>query len=140
MAALCSRFGKFVRVYFDDAHNISQASITNYLLEKSRCVTQAKSERNYHIFYQMCTAMPAGELRSSLLLGVRIVVVWLSGCLVIWLSGYLMVWMPGCRLPVRTTTSHSLAARRLTALMMPRTLLKPCAHSVRWVCRRNTKR
>lgn len=53
-----SRFGKFVRVYFDDAsHRIAGASITSYLLEKSRVVAQASGERNYHVFYQLCVGI-----------------------------------------------------------------------------------
>ena len=52
-----SRFGKWIEVHFDAAEKvIRSASITNYLLEKSRVVRQqaASRERNYHIFYQLC--------------------------------------------------------------------------------------
>ena len=47
-----SRFGKYFIMHVDkrDKH-IKGAEIKNYLLEKSRIVTQAKNERNYHIFY-----------------------------------------------------------------------------------------
>lgn len=47
-----SRFGKFIKIYFSSAGSISGATIDYYLLEKSRVVTQAAEERNYHIFYQ----------------------------------------------------------------------------------------
>jgi myosin heavy subunit len=36
-----SRFGKFIRVAFGEAGNIIGAKIDNYLLEKTRIVTQA---------------------------------------------------------------------------------------------------
>ena len=56
-----SRFGKWLEIMFkrsDGGHEFHMelvgARITQYLLEKSRVVAQAKDERNYHIFYQMC--------------------------------------------------------------------------------------
>ncbi|XP_031421345.1 myosin-11 isoform X2 [Clupea harengus] len=48
-----SRFGKFIRLNFDLAGVIVGATIDTYLLEKSRCVRQAKNERAFHIFYFM---------------------------------------------------------------------------------------
>ena len=60
-----SRFGKFIELYFDDKNVIYSAKIDNYLLEKSRIVTQQENERNYHIFYQLCRSAPE-ELRESL--------------------------------------------------------------------------
>lgn len=50
---LCSRFGKYVEIFFDNRGTISGARNTNYLLEKTRVVTQMEGERNYHIFYQV---------------------------------------------------------------------------------------
>jgi myosin XV len=66
-----SRFGKYLDVHFKQSvfplsHPnghlkvglflrgvIVGAKITEYLLEKSRIVTQAQDERNYHVFYEM---------------------------------------------------------------------------------------
>lgn len=48
-----SRFGKYLEILFDENTVICAAKIRTYLLERSRLVFQPKSERNYHIFYQM---------------------------------------------------------------------------------------
>lgn len=48
-----SRFGKYLEILFNDKTAIIGARIRTYLLERSRLVFQPKSERNYHIFYQM---------------------------------------------------------------------------------------
>ena len=49
-----SRFGKFIRINFNMMTGIIvSASISNYLLEKTRITTQIEGERNYHIFYQL---------------------------------------------------------------------------------------
>ncbi|XP_060523322.1 unconventional myosin-XV [Cylas formicarius] len=47
-----SRFGKYLEVYFKNGAIIG-AKMTQYLLEKSRIVTQAAGERNYHVFYEL---------------------------------------------------------------------------------------
>ncbi|CAL8085899.1 unnamed protein product [Calicophoron daubneyi] len=54
-----SRFGKYIEVHFGhDRGSIVSARIEQYLLEKSRIVTQAPGERNYHAFYYMLAGMP----------------------------------------------------------------------------------
>eukprot|EP01117_Protostelium_nocturnum_P014956 TRINITY_DN574_c0_g2_i1.p1 TRINITY_DN574_c0_g2~~TRINITY_DN574_c0_g2_i1.p1 ORF type:complete len:2184 (+),score=918.74 TRINITY_DN574_c0_g2_i1:142-6693(+) len=51
-----SRFGKYMEIHFDATDTIVSARIVQYLLEKSRIVQQAESERNYHVFYQLLKA------------------------------------------------------------------------------------
>jgi len=40
---------------------IAGAKITEYLLEKSRIVTHAADERNYHVFYEMLKGLKPDE-------------------------------------------------------------------------------
>merc|ERR1712023_296223 len=49
-----SRFGKFIKMQFDSKGKLVGASISTYLLEKVRLIHQSSSERNFHVFYQMC--------------------------------------------------------------------------------------
>ncbi|CEP06860.1 hypothetical protein [Parasitella parasitica] len=56
-----SRFGKYIEIQFDNRCNIVGAKIRTYLLERSRLVYQPETERNYHIFYQLCTGAPPNE-------------------------------------------------------------------------------
>uniref|UniRef100_A0A3P9C3T6 Myosin XVA n=1 Tax=Maylandia zebra TaxID=106582 RepID=A0A3P9C3T6_9CICH len=58
-----SRFGKYTQIYMNEGV-ISGAITSQYLLEKSRIVFQAKSERNYHIFYEMLAGLPPHEKHS----------------------------------------------------------------------------
>uniref|UniRef100_I3KF02 Myosin XVA n=1 Tax=Oreochromis niloticus TaxID=8128 RepID=I3KF02_ORENI len=55
-----SRFGKYIEVFMENGM-ISGAITSQYLLEKSRIVFQAKNERNYHIFYEMLAGLPSQQ-------------------------------------------------------------------------------
>lgn len=53
-----SRFGKFIHIFFSTkTGTITGASISNYLLEKTRITQQVEGERNYHIFYQLLASV-----------------------------------------------------------------------------------
>ncbi|KAL5490141.1 MYO2 [Sanghuangporus weigelae] len=56
-----SRFGKYIQILFDSKQEIVGARIRTYLLERSRLVYQPETERNYHIFYQLCAGTPLKE-------------------------------------------------------------------------------
>ncbi|XP_050766755.1 unconventional myosin-Vb-like [Gymnogyps californianus] len=62
-----SRFGKYIEIGFSQVH-VTGATIKTYLLEKSRVTFQAKAERNYHIFYQLCASATLPEFQG---LGLR---------------------------------------------------------------------
>lgn len=48
-----SRFGKFIKLDFNDNYEMSGGKITTYLLEKIRIIRQNTNERSFHIIYQM---------------------------------------------------------------------------------------
>ncbi|CAM9308649.1 unnamed protein product [Lampetra fluviatilis] len=55
-----SRFGKYIQLFMEDGV-INGAITSQYLLEKSRIVFQAKNERNYHIFYELLAGLPSQQ-------------------------------------------------------------------------------
>ncbi|XP_018595080.2 unconventional myosin-Vc isoform X2 [Scleropages formosus] len=63
-----SRFGKYTEISFDKSYQIIGANMRTYLLEKSRVVFQSENERNYHIFYQLCSSVDDPEFKNLRLL------------------------------------------------------------------------
>jgi myosin-5 len=63
-----SRFGKYIKLQFNEHPKIIGASIQTYLLEKVRIVYQAEDERNYHVFYEM-SGGASDEERQEWMLG-----------------------------------------------------------------------
>lgn len=60
-----SRFGKFVRIEFNNSGVICGGNIERYLLEKSRVTHRSPSERSFHVFYQFLLGAP-DELKADL--------------------------------------------------------------------------
>merc|ERR1712079_107053 len=70
-----SRFGKFIRIHFNQSGKLSGADMVVYLLEKSRLTYQQPLERCYHAFYNMMSdAVP--DLKEKCLLSNEILDYW----------------------------------------------------------------
>ncbi|DAZ99569.1 TPA: hypothetical protein N0F65_001397, partial [Lagenidium giganteum] len=55
-----SRFGKFVRVYFQQlSGELVGMSVETYLLERVRVIHQTTGERNFHVFYELLAGADA---------------------------------------------------------------------------------
>jgi len=62
-----SRFGKFIRIWFNQGGKLSGADMVTYLLEKSRLSFQASLERCYHCFYNIMSGQVPDAKQKCLL-------------------------------------------------------------------------